>query len=260
MTAQYADLPAEDAAVLREVLDAMASVQLPGDERSIDQRRADALTHLAVDRLNGTISDPLPTRHGRKPAIGVTVALSTLLGLDDQPGELAGHGPIPAALAGRIAADATGTWRRLVTDPCGRLLDYGSSTYRPPTYRPPQHLADYVIARDAVCRAPGCRRQASNCDLDHVIPFSQGGATSAANLLAECRRHHLEKHQTPWTVTGDPNGEITWTDPAGRHYTTYPVEYPIDRTLDAIDDGDGPEPESDAPESEAEPELDPPPF
>jgi hypothetical protein len=173
------------------------------------------------------------------------VALSTLLGFDDQPGDLAGHGPIPAHLARRIAADQSGTWRRLVTDPWGRLLDHGASSYRPP-----QDLADYVLARDRVCRAPGCRRQARNCDLDHLIPFSEGGATSTQNLLSECRRHHIQKHETPWRVTGDPDDEITWTDPAGRTYTTHPAEYPIDRTLD--------------PAGEAEPDKpddpDPPPF
>jgi hypothetical protein len=255
MTGQYADLPAEDAAVVKQVIDAMACVKLPGDERTVDQRRADALTHLAVDRLNGTISDPLPTRHGRKPAVGVSVALSTLLGLDEQPGDLSGHGPIPAHLARRIAADTTGTWRRLVTDPCGRLLDDGSSTYRPP-----RDLTDFVIARDGVCRAPGCRRQAKNCDLDHLIPFRHGGATSADNLLAECSRNHHQKHDTPWTVTGDPNSEITWTDPAGRSYTTHPFEYPIDRTLDPPDDDQPEEPDLEQPESDEAPEPDPPPF
>jgi len=43
--------------------------------------------------------------------VHVTVALSTLLGLDEQPGELAGHGPIPAVLARRLAADPTGMFR-----------------------------------------------------------------------------------------------------------------------------------------------------
>jgi hypothetical protein len=67
-----------------------------------------------------------------RPAIPVCVALSTLLGLDQQPGELAGTGPIPASIARRLAADPTGTWRRLVTDELGKLVDYGRTTYRPP--------------------------------------------------------------------------------------------------------------------------------
>ncbi len=105
-----------------------------------------------------------------RPAIQVTIALSTLLGLDDQPGELAGHGPIPAPLARHIAADPTSTWRRLITDPTGNLLDYRTTTYRPPA-----NLTRFVTARDQTCTFPGCRRSAQRCDLDHQIPASAGG-------------------------------------------------------------------------------------
>ncbi|MGH8892853.1 MAG: hypothetical protein ACRDWY_06035, partial [Actinomycetes bacterium] len=85
------------------------------------------------------------------------VALSTLLGLDDEPGELAGHGPITAAVARRIAAE--GTWRRLLTDPVtGQLVAMGSERYEPP-----QEMRDAVIARDKTCRGPaaGCRPTAA---------------------------------------------------------------------------------------------------
>jgi hypothetical protein len=59
------------------------------------------------------------------------MAHSTLLGVDDQPAELVGHGPIPACLAREAAADAV--WRRLVTDPLsGTVLGYGRTTYHPP--------------------------------------------------------------------------------------------------------------------------------
>jgi len=36
------------------------------------------------------------------------------------------------------------------------------------------------------CRWPGCDRPAVDCDLDHTIPYSQGGLTHAANLT--CKR------------------------------------------------------------------------
>src|SRR6201999_2992979 len=109
------------------------------DPRTPDQRRADALVDLGVAALH----DPLlPKAQGMRPSIQVTVALSTLLGDDEQPGELAGPGPLPASAAQsptpasgarRLAADESGTWRRLVTDPLsGQLLDYGHDTYRPP--------------------------------------------------------------------------------------------------------------------------------
>ena len=110
-----------------------------------------------------------------RPSIQVTVALSTLLGLDEQPGDLDGSGPIPASLARRIAADQSGTWRRLVTDETGRLVNYGRSTYRPP-----KDLADHVIARDRTCRFPTCNRKAGRCEIDREnvsVPLPGRGLT-----------------------------------------------------------------------------------
>ena len=93
MTELWALLPAEGAAAVMAAVDSLASVTSATDPRTADQRRADALVDLGVAALH----DPLlPKAQGMRPAIQVTVAASTLLGLDDQPGELAGHGPIPA--------------------------------------------------------------------------------------------------------------------------------------------------------------------
>jgi len=64
----------------------------------------------------------------------VIIDLPTLLGLADNPGELAGVGPIPAEVARALAADDGATRRRLVVEPVtGALLDYGASVYRSPT-------------------------------------------------------------------------------------------------------------------------------
>jgi hypothetical protein len=48
----------------------------------------------------------------------VHIPLSTLFGLDEQPGELAGYGTITADQARQMAAQ--GTWRRILTDPATR--------------------------------------------------------------------------------------------------------------------------------------------
>src|SRR6266536_3224228 len=149
MAELWALLPAEGAAAVSAAIDALASARPADDPRTADQRRADALIDLGIAAL---------------------------------PGELAGHGPIPASVTRRIAADPTGTWRRLVTDPTGRLLDYGTTTSRPPA-----DLTRFVTARDQTCTFPGCRRPAHRCDLDHEIAASAGGATSADNLAVLCR-------------------------------------------------------------------------
>ena len=45
--------------------------------------------------------------------------------------------------------------------------------------------------RDLTCRAPGCDRPAVDCDLDHTIPYADGGVTHPSNLKCLCRQHHL---------------------------------------------------------------------
>ena len=225
MAELWALLPAEGATAVMAAIDCLASVTSATDPRSVDQRRADALVDLGVSALH----DPLlPKAQGMRPSIQVTVAASTLLGLDEQPGELAGHGPIPASLARRLAADETGTWRRLLTDPAtNTLLDYGHTTYRPP-----RDLTDFVIARDGICAFPGCPRNAARCDIDHRIPYNKGGSTNPENLAALCRRHHRLKHEADWGLDRTTNGSFRWTSPTTHHYQSQPPDQPRDTTTD----------------------------
>ncbi|MGO1955906.1 MAG: hypothetical protein ACTH1M_06515, partial [Microbacterium sp.] len=45
--------------------------------------------------------------------------------------------------------------------------------------------------------------------------------------------HHVLKHQSAWTPTLHPGGDVTWTSPAGREYLTRPA--PVVRFVDAED-------------------------
>ncbi|HEY2176689.1 MAG TPA: DUF222 domain-containing protein, partial [Mycobacteriales bacterium] len=204
MAELWALLRAADATALYHQLTTLA--KKTADGRSMDARRADALTDLAHTRGPG---QPTPA------LIQVTVAATTLLGADHHPAHLTGYGPITAAEARRIATD--GRWRRLLTDPTtGALLDYGRRSY--PT---PAPLADHVRARDHTCRFPGCRQPATTADLDHTTPYPTG-PTTATNLAALCRHHHRLKHHTRWTVTQDDDATLTWTTPTGRRHVTRP--------------------------------------
>ena len=88
--------------------------------------------------------------HGQRPAVQVTIAASTLMGLDDHTCELDGYGAITAAMARRIAADPTATWRRLLTDDHGHVRHASTRTYRPTAA-----IIATVIARDQHCQFPG---------------------------------------------------------------------------------------------------------
>jgi hypothetical protein len=199
-------LPAAGAQTVFTALDTLARAH-PDPALGIDARRADALVRLCAHYL----ADPdLPLRHGRPVGVQIVVDLPTLLGLADHPGELVGYGPIPPSVARSLAAD--GVWRRLVAEPVtGHLLDYGRTLYRPP-----QELVDYLLARDRVCRFPGCNQPAYLCEIDHSVPFDSGGTTSACSCGAVCKRHHQGKTLHGWQLESHPDGSCTWTSPTGR--------------------------------------------
>jgi hypothetical protein len=163
--------------------------------------------------------------------------------MDEQPGEIDGIGPIPADLARRLAADPSGTWRRLVTDELGHLVDYGRTTYQPPA-----DLAQFVIARDRTCRAPGCERPAAKSDLHHVQWWSRGGETNAANLVPACERIHYGIHRGGWTLTREQDGTTIWTSPTGHVYRVPPASYPIDETAKIKKDATEAEPTDQTPQ------------
>ena len=99
-------------------------------------------------------------------------------------------------------------------------------TLASPGYRPPPRLRDYITARDRTCRNPRCRQPAWRGDLDHTIPFDDGGLTCSCNLGAFCRTDHLLKHHPGWKVRQTAPGTFSWTTPSGRTFTTTPDTYP----------------------------------
>lgn len=153
--------------------------------------------------------------------VHVTVALSTLLGMDDRPAELARGGSIDATTARALAAG--GTWRRIVTDPAsGTVLDVGRTTYRPP-----RALARHVRARDQVCARPGCPTPADSCDLDHTSEYHpadgrEPGSTADTNLGPLCHRDHRLKTDGGFTLRQTRPGHYEWTTPAGHRYASTP--------------------------------------
>ena len=226
MSELWALLPAEGAIRAKAGLDALATAaRSPGDDRSADQRRADAL----IDLLSAGVSEPVGAvgpaappgaRAGRAPEVVVTVSLETLLGLADDPAHLAGYGPVLADIARDVAA--RGTWRCAVVDGThGTLLGLGRATFTP-EYRPGSPLADHITVRDRTCTFPGCHQPARRCDNDHRTPHPKG-PTCECNVAALCRHHHRLKHRAGFGagLSDDPShppGSVIWTTPTGRTY------------------------------------------
>ena len=231
MSTIIALLPAHEAKVVMNALEAhiLRIAERTGDglgqegsnNLSKDMLRADALAAIASTYLASTLDEVTP--HRRPLTVNVTIDLPTLLGLAENPGELAGYGPIPASVAREIAADAR--WKRFVTEPLtGNLLDFGREHYEPP-----QALKDFLIARDRTCRFPGCRRSAILSDLDHAESWRNGGETSRDNLGALCRRHHKMKTHHGWELESFPDGSCIWRSPFGKEFFTpaRPADEPV---------------------------------
>lgn len=174
----------------------------------MDAHRADAMTAIAAMFLS-TDEDQV-MNHGRPITVNLTIDLPTLLGLSENPGQLSGYGAIPAAVARELAAD--GKWRKFITDPTtGNLLDFGRESYLPP-----QALRDFLLARDRTCRFPGCRRSGIKGEIDHAIPWEEGGETSPTNLGLLCKRHHQLKTHGGWKLESFEDGSCEWTSPLGK--------------------------------------------
>ena len=165
--------------------------------------------------LPDVAGDLVPARGKRWRYAAVVVDLPTLVGLADNPGHVPGYGPVPAAIARELAANAP-AWRRFLTDTTGVLLDAGANTYRPS-----ERLREHVAARDWTCTFPGCGRSACDADLDHIDNYD-GTNTLPSNLHPLCRTHHRVKTHTDWTPQRRPDGTTAWTAPTGHTYHSTP--------------------------------------
>ena len=219
MATVIAILPAEDAQTVMKSIEAFILKRNSEDAPewsilSADMKRADALTYIASQALSSLADEVQP--HRRPITISVAIDLATLMGLAENPGQLAGYGAIPASVARRLAAD--GNWQRFVSDPTtGNLLDFGREKYTPP-----QELIDYLLARDRVCRFPGCRRTGQSSDIDHAQSWETGGETNPANLGLLCRRHHRMKTHGGWSLESNPDGSCLWRSPQGKTFFVPP--------------------------------------
>jgi hypothetical protein len=203
--------------------------------------------------------------------VNLTMPMTTMLGLTNEPAEVAGFGPVGPALARQLATLAglhpATRWVLTVTDDRGRAIGHGAMPGRRPArvfarasggagpgdrlgppeltvkitalagetcdhrneepgYEASRRLQNLIRARTATCSAPGCRRPAARCDLDHTVPYDQGGRTCECDLAPLCRRHHRCKQAEGWRLEQISPGIMCWTTPSGRRYITTPTAYP----------------------------------
>ena len=204
-------------------------------------------------------AEPLAASPGSPQLTGtvnLTMPMSAWLGLSDTPGELTTYGPVDAVTARQLADAMNGgtRWCLTLTDPSGRAIGHACARTAPRlstdrcsgigwaadlkdqlqlletapcghgrqsgSYTPPRSLRHLIEIRQRTCSFPGCRRPARRADLDHTVPYEQGGRTCECNLAPLCRRHHRAKQAPGWQLTQPRPAEMTWRLPSGREYQT----------------------------------------
>jgi hypothetical protein len=200
--------PAEQILAAFNTLDRHArSLRAAGDDRT----RGQIMCQSLVERVTGL-------SHADQIGVEVQLVLDapTLLGQDDEPVDLVGHGPIAPDVADDLIASAPHpTIRRLLVDPVD-----GTLVAREPRRR---HFdaptRSHLDTRDRRCRQPGCDLRIR--DHDHVYAYAAGGPTVLANGQGLCSRSHTIKSQPGWTVTTHGKATI-WTTPTGHTYRSDP--------------------------------------
>ena len=175
---------------LRTALEPLARKSGEHDDRSREQRLADALCELAT--------------HGgqrQRVAMQVTASVETLLGLVGSPGaENEFSLPISSKTVERWACDCSLS-RILLQDSV--VIDVGRAER---TIKGPRRRA--LIARDRHCQWPGCDRPASWCDGHHIVHWLFGGGGEIENQILLCARHHRLVHEGGWQLIKTEKCEI----------------------------------------------------
>jgi len=210
----YGSMLTPEAHALDKRLTELARTVCEHDPRTHEQRRADALGALTMG------ADQLPCRCERDDCVVEKRSTATSVVIHviaDQAAtaqlasEVCADGLIGPELVAELAAAA-----RLVP------LVHPRDAAPEPGYVPSSRLADFVRCRDMTCRWPGCDHPAFDCDVDHTVPFADGGLTHASNLKCYCRTHHLVKTFWGWHDEQLPDGTVILTSPAGKTYVTTP--------------------------------------
>jgi hypothetical protein len=103
-------------------------------------------------------------------------------------------------------------------------------------YEVPDRLAEQDALVDLHCVFPWCTRPAARCDIDHAVPYGEGGPSCSCNTAPLCRGHHRLKTHGGWTYDVLDRGTYLWHTPNGHlfrrdHTGTQPIAAPRRRRI-----------------------------
>jgi hypothetical protein len=176
----------------------------PEDDRTVPQRRADALATLAGAAAG--FDDLLPDFNGDRPHLHVITPYERLISdLDphttyDPAGAPTVNGTrVSPETARRLACDAD--ILPVVMNSNSEVLDIGRATRIWP-----KAIRKALQIEDGGCGWPDCQMPLWACRIHHLTYWFHGGATSKANGVHLCRFHHWLVHHRRWKIWRD---EIT---------------------------------------------------
>jgi hypothetical protein len=188
----------------------------PRDARTHDQRCADLFTGLLLGS-----PDPDDPHGGTSTVIGITVPVTSLMGLSDTPGELADRSAsVPAALVREKAVEPGTVFLRLLTDPHGHLLD---ATHL--GRFAPEKVRTALWFRDGTTSFPTSDVPASRSDVDHTEAWP--APTHGSNLGPVHRRAHRLKTAGLYSLRRRGHA-WEWTTRTGHVYRRDPDPLPVE--------------------------------
>ncbi len=212
-----ADLDTVGFATVAEALD--APLALPTADQVGDSHEAEAVYRAhgrkLADRLVALCEQSLTGDAEGRPARPMAYVVTTadaLCDADRTPGWLlttltGGKMKASAGLIRRLTDERGTDVRTIVFDNQGEVVGVGQKHYRPPGW-----LREAVMVRDLDDTGPLSNSAVRRADLDHIIPFPEGG-TDVTNLHAPGRRSHTAKTRGDWTVHRQRDGTLIWTHP-----------------------------------------------
>ena len=157
----------------------MPSKPLPDDDRTIVQKRHDALSDIASEVL---CRQDLSDVHGSRP--NVTVIVNA-----DNGNTTAASGTVlPRWVRDAMCCDATFT--AVFVSGKGVPFDVGT-----PINAIAVRNRRAVLVRDRHCRYPGCSHPPRRCDIHHLTHREDCGDHRISNLALLCRFHHRLVHR-----------------------------------------------------------------
>lgn len=154
------------------------------DKRTLDQRRADALTEILQRHLSG--------KEATAEGTGSIIISATLEDLENLSPETllptnTGHLLSPADIL-RLGAGVSDYL--CILDNATLMPLQVVRTKRTANFT--QQLA--LVASELCCTGTECSQGAVNCDVHHVQAWSHGGPTTIENLTLQCRPHHVNNN------------------------------------------------------------------